>query len=306
MWRVLLTFSQGDRRHQNMADFHEIMYDRQSQAFAKDLVDPDRKKIAASWFDPNTADSWRHARSYEIARHLNTVPGARWLTVGDGRFGLDSINLKRRGVEHVLATDLSETLMRSAKEEGYLSEYRIENAEKLSFRDGEFDYVFCKEAYHHFPRPAIALYEMLRVSRSAVIVIEPNDRERSPLRRLARVIGGRAPAETYEEDGNYVYSISERELTKAALGINLPQVAFKRLNDAWTPNLWAEVADYSSFAYKKMRLKILLRDFLCWLGLDHHMLLMACLFRVSLSPDQRNRMESDGWRVVDLPRNPYL
>jgi SAM-dependent methyltransferase len=257
-------------------------------------------------FDPNTADSWRHARSYEIARHLGGQRGERWLTIGDGRFGLDAINLKRRGAEDVLATDLGETLLKAAKEQGHLTEYGIENAEHLSFSDGSFDYAFCKESYHHFPRPMIALYEMLRVASKGVILVEPNDREHSPLRLFRRLLGRGAPAETYEDSGNYVYSISEREMTKVALGVNLPQVAFKGLNDAWTDTLWSQPADNSSAQYRKMRRKIWVRDWLCKLGLDHSMFLMACLFRVALSADQRSNMERDGWRVIDLPRNPYI
>jgi SAM-dependent methyltransferase len=40
--------------------------------------------------------------------------------------------------------------------------FQKENAEQLSFEDESFDFVLCKEAYHHFPRPMIALYEMIR------------------------------------------------------------------------------------------------------------------------------------------------
>ena len=289
-----------------MPTFRQDSYASHAKGFEAELVDPSRKKIAASWFDASTADSWRHARCYEIARHLSGQPGERWLTVGDGRFGLDAINLKRRGVQSVLASDISEILLKEAKQRGHLSEYSVENAEQLSFGDGSFDFVFCKESYHHFPRPMIALYEMLRVAKSGVILMEPNDRERSPLRILKRLLGRGAPAETYEEDGNYVYSISEREMTKVALGLNLPQVAFRGFNDAWTPNLWAEPANRSSPSFRKMLKKIALRDFLCRLRLDNHMLLMACLFHVPVKPEQRAKMESAGWSVLDLPRNPYL
>jgi SAM-dependent methyltransferase len=288
-----------------MTTFHETSYARHAEGFAPDLVDPERKLIAASWFDSGTADSWRHARAYEIARHLG-VPGERWITVGDGRFGLDAINLKRYGADYVLATDLAEPLLKASRDQGHILEYSIENAEHLSFADRSFDYVFCKESYHHFPRPMLALYEMLRVARKGVVLVEPNDRERSPLRLLKRLMRCGAPLETYEEDGNYVYSISEREITKVALGIDMPQVAFKGMNDAWTPDLWKEPANNASPRYRKMRRKIAFRDLLCRLGADHSMFLMACLFHVPLSTDRRRAMERNGWLVTDLPRNPYI
>jgi len=52
-------------------------------------------------------------------------------------------------------------------------EYRVENAEKLSFENAEYDLVFCKSGLHHLARPVQGLYEMLRVCNSAAIFIEP-------------------------------------------------------------------------------------------------------------------------------------
>jgi ubiquinone/menaquinone biosynthesis C-methylase UbiE len=47
--------------------------------------------------------------------------------------------------------------------------------EKLSFGNKSFELVFVKEAIHHVPRPILALYEMLRVAKKAVIFIEPEE-----------------------------------------------------------------------------------------------------------------------------------
>lgn len=44
---------------------------------------------------------------------------------------------------------------------------------KPCLQDDAFDYVLCKDSYHHMPRPMIALYQMLRVARRAVVLIEP-------------------------------------------------------------------------------------------------------------------------------------
>lgn len=285
--------------------FHEESYKRHAKGFAADLVDPKRKQIAATWFDDSTADYWLHDRCYEIANYLGGNSGERWMTVGDGRFGLDAIRLRSRGIANVLPTDLDESLLRASKERCLISEYSVENAERLSFEDAAFDYVFCKQAYHHFPRPAIALYEMLRVAKKGVILIEPNDRRLagSLLRRLFGFGAKHLDHASYEEDGNYVYSISKREIEKVALGINLPQVAFKGMNEYYYPGLEFEKLD--SPAGKKMKRRIAVKDFLCRLGLDKQALLMACLFRVPLEAGQRNKLERNGWQVIDLPRNPY-
>jgi SAM-dependent methyltransferase len=294
--------------------FQNESYKRHAQGFADDVIDPVRQRIAASWFDNTTANAWRDLRGYEIADYLGGVPSDSWLTIGDGRFGLDAIRLMARGVVNVLPTNLDPTLLQVSLDKGQIKDFRVENAERLSFADKSFDYAFCKEAYHHFPRPMIALYEMLRVTRKGVILSEPNDRVNSPARMivaaLKRVLGG-GPRHmdriNYEEDGNYVYSISQREIEKVALGLDIPQVAFKGLNDHYVAGVEFEPCDaVRSRIYRKMRLKVSFRDFLCRIGLDRPLLLMACIFHEGVTGEQRKRMLKNGWRIVDLPRNPYL
>ena len=133
------------------------------------------------------------------------------------------------GEEHEISIDRAEVSFASgdlvAAEN--LARSVVENAESLSFEDEAFNFVLCKEAYHHFPRPMIALYEMLRVARKAVVLIEPFDRfVVSPLperawngaKRLAAAAKGRPvgrPARfQYESVGNFIYTISHRELEK--------------------------------------------------------------------------------------------
>lgn len=88
------------------------------------------------------------------------------------------------------------------------------DTEQLPFPDAVFDYAFIAASLHHFPRPQIALYELLRVARYGVIVIEPND---NPLTRLATRLG---LAQEYEVSGNYVYRQSPREIRKIAKAMN--------------------------------------------------------------------------------------
>jgi ubiquinone/menaquinone biosynthesis C-methylase UbiE len=86
----------------------------------------------------------------------------------------------------------------------------VEDNEKLSFKDDHFDYSFIAASLHHLPRPVLGLYELLRVSKHGVIVIEPND---CWLTRLATKLG---LAQEIEETGNYVYRLSKREVHKIA------------------------------------------------------------------------------------------
>ena len=292
-----------------MTIFHDASYQKHASAFDGYVTSPERQQVADSWLDTSTANYWRHARSYDIANILGNEPGEAWLTVGDGRFGLDAQRLKEQGAAAVLPTDLSETLLMAAKKSGAISEYSVENAERLSFAGSSFDYVFCKESYHHFPRPMIALYEMLRVAKKGVILIEPNDKQHAPARiaknALKRLVGRKTDfqAENYEEDGNYVFSISKREIEKVALGLNLPQIAFKGLNDYYETGI--EFQKIESPMGRKMRRHIALCDALCKTGLNMPSMLMACIFHLPLVTSKREAMIKAGWEIKDLPRNPY-
>lgn len=292
-----------------MTVFHNDSYERHAHAFEKYSTDPERQRVASSWIDHTTADFWRHARSYEIAEILGNAPQETWLTIGDGRFGLDAQRLKKRGAFEVLPTDISETLLKAARESGAISNYSIQNAENLTFPDASFEYVFCKEAYHHFPRPMKALYEMLRVARKGVILIEPNDKKNA-LTRVAkntinRLLGRQKPIDTdnYEEDGNYVFSISKREVEKVALGLNLPQIAFKGINDYYAVGIEFEKLD--SAVGRKMQRHVALCDALCKIGLYVPSMLMAAIFLQPVAPDKRSALIRAGWQIIDLPRNPY-
>jgi ubiquinone/menaquinone biosynthesis C-methylase UbiE len=291
--------------------FHEISHVHHARSHAGYLIDPARQKISASWYDVTSADAWLQERTYEIADHLGGVQAEKWLTIGDGRFGLDSVRLMARGVHYALATDIDESLLKVAKARGDLSDYRVENAEQLSFQENSFDYVFCKEVLNQCPRPALALYEMLRVAKKGVILIEPNDRISSPA-RMARAFCKRllgAPrvhmdTKAYAAEGNYIFSISRRGIEKIALAANIPQLAFKGLNDAYEPGLEFEIRN--SARGRRMKRKVALRDMLCRLRLDNPVFLMAGIFHVPIMAARRASMEKAGWSFVDLPRNPYI
>src|SRR6266540_2815096 len=99
---------------------------------------------------------------YETCASVAAVyRNAKWLTVGDGRYGLDSVRLRRLfSISVVLPTDIASFLL----EKGKANNYSAENAECLTFADNSFGVVFCKESYHHFPRPPVALYEIIRAA----------------------------------------------------------------------------------------------------------------------------------------------
>jgi SAM-dependent methyltransferase len=265
--------------------------------------------VIDSWFDESTADHWLHSRLYEAAGYL--ADGHTWLTIGDGRYGLDSVALRRRGAKHALPTDITDAMLKEAKAKGIIDDFRVENAEKLRFDDQSFDFVFCKEAFHHMPRPFLGLYEMLRVARKGVVLIEPQDQHGSvamtAVHWLKRTLAGERHFDQrrYEDSGNYIYTVSRREIEKACLGINLPCVAFKGITNIYLEGAEFYPASFSSPRFARMRALILANEMLSSIGLSRHNVLMSVISKVGFPPATTERFVRNGWKVVELPRNPY-
>ncbi len=300
-----------------MGDFQDISYGLHKEHF-NDFSE-ERKKIMETWFRDDSADSWRTMRMYDSVKPLiEAFPSSKWLTVGDGRFGLDSIRLKKMGVQDVLPTDISPYLLEKAKQQGLISSFSIENAEKLSFGDGSFDFSFCKDSYHHFPRPYMALYEMLRVAKKAVILTEPHDWFPRPYGKrllvfskniLKKLLGKKIHHNdqwNFEDSGNYVYSVSKREMEKTALGLQLPAIGISYFNDYYEKGLEFEKRDGTSVKYRKMKRKILISDIKCKLGLASPTYITAIIFKENPEKKLRDALNAQGMQVFDIPANPYL
>jgi hypothetical protein len=155
-----------------------------------------------------------------------------------------------------------------------------------------------------------------------VVLIEPNDTPylRLSMGRLARVALrkvqvalGRSEAaglvdfgpDSFEPAGNYVYCVSERELEKAAYGLNLPAVAFKGLNDHYAEGVEYEEAVESSAVFRRVRTAIERADRECARGLRRFGMLVAVVFIEPVGRPLRDRLTAAGFRVRDLEPNPH-
>jgi SAM-dependent methyltransferase len=300
-----------------------VRYDRSPEEWRRCLEDEQRAAEARTWTRTDTLDAWRHDRMRSrIDPFLRHQPAGRWLTVGDGRFGNDAHFLQRRGIT-VHASDVDDTLLRIGAQQGLISSFSAENAEALRFPDASFDYVFCKEAFHHFPRPWIALYEMLRVARHGVILIEPGDTwieraGRSPAGHLVEALkdGARAvlrraprPRHRFEQIGNYVFSLSPWECEKVQLGLHQRHLAWCGLNDCYIKGVEFCPITGGSDADERLRQRLFRnlrrQDLLsritgCW-GLQ-----VMVLFRQEPASELLQDLRQSGWTTRELPRNPYL
>ncbi|MEO8087567.1 MAG: class I SAM-dependent methyltransferase, partial [Bacteroidota bacterium] len=293
-----------------------LSYKMQSEHFTQ--TDAENIRLRKTWLEVDTVDYWRHYRMIAPLKPLlEHSKNSRWLTIGDGRFGLDSIRLKtmQPGIE-VLPTDISTPLLSQAKEMNMISDFRQENAEALSFPDESFDFTFCKESYHHFPRPYIALYEMLRVSSQGVILVEPNERRDRMVperiwngikRSIKKIIHQpilHQDTWNFEESGNYIYMVSQNEIEKIGLGLQLPVVAFNYYNDYYEKGVEFEKAVPGNKIFEKVKRNIASDDFKCRLGIQTFKGITAILFKKSPDTELRNKLQQSGFILIDLPENP--
>lgn len=279
-----------------------------------------------------STDAWRHHRMMQPFRSFVDETAWRWLTVGDGS-GFDAARLLKMGVNDVTASDLSTARLALAAEQGLISRYCEQNAERMTTRDGEFNVVYCKEAFHHFPRPWIGVYEMLRTASDVVLLTEPRDwiidrgrvqhvGPRGIVRGLWRwlthrlfsqmppvdaekrfTLGENTPR--YEDVGNFVFSVSAREIEKVALGLDLPAVAFFGLDDDFQPGLHDIPANPSNPKFTTLSQKLARSERRAAAGLGSTGLLLAAIF-VRLPPQHLlDNLSQHGWYVRLLPRNPH-
>jgi len=298
------------------SDFHKKSYEIHSGHYEEHGCGREKASHAGKWLLEDTADAWRHRRMHELVKPLLDVWNENsWITVGDGRYGLEAAFIEANGGKAV-ATDISDTLLEESAARGFISAYSRQNAESLDYPDSSFDLALCKESYHHFPRPPVALYEMIRVTRKAVVLIEPTDLKIGATLRwkffrwtidTARKIAGRKGGhQIFEETGNYVFGISILEMEKVALAMNLPMLAVKGINDYYVPGLGDEKADRSSRLFRKVRRRIAMNDFLCRVGLKPHSNICVVLFHQDPGTALAARLVKEGFEIVKLPENPYI
>lgn len=296
--------------------FKELSYEKHSE-FYKDLNGDAQLKKHKTFFEVKTVDLWRHTRQLELIKiYCALYKNSDWLTVGDGGFGSSATYIEMHGGKAV-STDLDTSFLKIAAENNLISNYQFANAENLPFKDAQFDFTFCKQSYHHFPRPFIAVYEMVRVSKKAVILVEPADWIPSPFvfstlqkikRKLKQIAGLKNPHHeegSFKTVGNYIYTISEREIEKLAMGIALPCIAFKRFDDFYYEGVETEMMEKNGPLRKKINRMLLLNTIKRFLGLARQNNIMCILFKSTPDLNEQALLRINGFDVIELPKNPY-
>ncbi len=285
----------------------EIKYDNQEEIWGKSLED----KTALTWLEDNNLDRWRHRRLLDQIKPL-LKPNSTWLTLGDGRYGTEANYLLNNGC-NAYASDISDNLLKVGNEIGFIKEYGAQNAEKLLFKDESFDYVLIKEAFHHFPRPWLALYEAFRVCKKGVILIEPFEKKGFLVfikTIIYKLLKKPKPGHGFEEVGNYIYSIEPKELEKFLLGMHFRKIAWKFMNDHYFPGIEFINLNKHSFRQKliiyKLKIIIFVKNIFCLFFKGNHDLITSILFKEEPNNNLINKLKKGKWIYKNLPKNPYI
>lgn len=275
----------------------------------------DTPLVVGSELDKIFTSRWNifHDRVMEPLRPLiELFPADRWLTVGDGKWGKEAIYFQKQGVP-VVATDIDAKLLKHLQSKGIIPEVDTQNLEGLTYTDRSFDFVFAKETLHHLPKPFLGLYEMLRVAKKAVVLIEPQDPKVSE-NLSVQADGAKEEYEAllfnnrdffFEPMGNYIYRFSKREIEKVAMGLQRHKVAFRGINSMGYESRNGDI-DTSDAALQKTWSELALKDHMSTKGLRRFEYLMAIIFVTDdLPPDLDGKLSGNGWEVMNLPHNPY-
>jgi hypothetical protein len=156
------------------------------------------------------------------------------------------------------------------------------------------------------------------VSRKAIILIEPKDWIPLPLplryfrafkNGIKRMIGKEVhdlEKFNYEDVGNYIYMLSEREFQKIALGLDLPMVAFKSFDDVYYPGVENEPDNDSSPLFRKIKSDLQKMKWLRAIGMNGYNYSVTIVFLEKPNSQTLKEMQEKGYRIMELPRNPHL
>ena len=255
-----------------------------------------------------------HERLYQfLSPIIAAAPDAGWLTIGDS--GGDAYWLGANGVRGpILASSITKDQIEALKAAGHLEGIAVAalNAEAIDQPDMSHDFVLCKEAFHHFPRPMIGFYEMMRVCKVALVfAAEPCSADRPRLLDLIKTTVKTALRRNtiyanpdFEQSGNYVYGLSLFEVFKALTALQLGPLYYQHRNAFWTLAVASRARD-DRLAGLIMRGGILVQDIACRLGLMNWGRINLIAFRQEPSPDLARQLAAAGIRRLDIPVNPY-
>jgi SAM-dependent methyltransferase len=253
------------------------------------------------------ANYFHHSLMDAVIPILKTSPSnSTWLTIGDSRFCYESAYIKHLSKNlsthvTVMGSSLRNDTCYYTLNAGLIDKFSLLNVEAIELDDDSFDFVLTKESFHHFYRPYLGVYEMLRVARHGVILIEPSESalekfesniardERSE--NLANSIL-RKPIRTNYEHVGYQFNINPMELRKIALALGYKYIAFQGNNSPTGPKTKEE------FIAARDKLNELGKQ-----GKRYYNLITAVIFKREPSGEMLKALEESDFLVLKLPQS---
>jgi hypothetical protein len=290
---------------------HEVKYENESMNDFSNTV------CNIEVFKNFTIGDWRHSRMVEFIKIFNK--DCSWLTIGDF-VGRDAWMLSEMGFKKITASNLYTDGLEKSSKINNLPNYLKINCENINLPDNSIDYILCKEALHHMPRPYLAVYEMLRVASKGIVFIEPQDPiidykisiQKIAYRELIKdnLLGDKisyklnidnsdiyqSAINWWESDArNYVYTLSKRETEKIAQGIGLPSFGFKCFNDYFQSDIDQDAATQGTPSFERVLEQLSLHDKLCEATGKPYAYIASLLFKETPSPVLVNDLIDQGF-----------
>ncbi len=111
---------------------------------------------------------------------------------------------------------------------------------------------------------------------------------------------------SYEEIGNYVYSISKREFQKVAVALDLPMVAFREFHDHYIPGVEEEKLAENGPLFREIKSVIKKNKIKKIFGLEKPNRIQAVIFKTMPKESLIKKLEDMKFDVIRLPKNPYV
>jgi hypothetical protein len=110
----------------------------------------------------------------------------------------------------------------------------------------------------------------------------------------------------YEPVGNYVYSVSRREIEKVALGLNLDAIAIKGMNDYYREGVEFEEVANNDPLFREIKKHIEELDKTCSRKPEQYGLLVAIIFKKLPSAGCLDLLRQNQFDIAVLEKNPYI